>query len=191
MKRVVAIWVAFSLATTAGDFAILNLRVVEGEGMVYPTGGRATRGITVEVTDETGKPVPDVSVSIHMPEEGPSGVFTTGSRTEVVTTRQDGRATVWGMKWNRTPGVVQLRITAMKNGVRAGIVSVQHLSDTPVTVRDHASHGNRLLLIGLAVAAAAGTGLALGMARGTKTAASASTAVPLSIGTPSVIVGAP
>ena len=191
MKRVVAVWVAFSLAATAGDFAILNLRVVEGEGMVYTTGGRATRGITVEVTDETGKPVADVAVSFRLPEEGSTGTFSTGSRTEVVTTRQDGRATVWGMKWNRTPGTVEIRITAIKEGVRAGIVSVQHLSDTPVAIRDHGSHGNRLLLIGLVAAAAAGTGLALGMARGTTAATSTTATIPLSIGTPSVIVGAP
>ena len=193
MKRVVAVLLAFSLSAAAGDFAILNLRVVEGEGMVYPTGGRATRGITVEVTDETGKPVPDAAVSFRLPEEGSSGTFSSGLRSEVVTTRQDGRVTVWGMKWNRTPGTLEIRITAAKDGVRAGIISVQHLSDMPVAMHDRGggSH-SKLLLIGLIVAGVAAGGLAMGLSRGaTTTAAAVSPTVPLSVGSPSVIVGAP
>lgn len=163
--------------------------------MVYSTGGRATRGITVEITDEAGKPVPDVSVSFRLPDEGPSGTFNTGARTEVVTTRQDGRATVWGMKWNKTPGTLEVRITAVKSGIRAGIVSIQHLTDTPVAMRERigvASGGHsKLLLVALIAAGAAGGGIAMGLARNSRTAATVTPTIPLSIGTPSVIVGAP
>ena len=81
MKQLIALAVATINLGVAADFAILNLRVVEGEGTVYAMGSRATRGITVEVTDETGRAVPDVAVSFRMPEEGPSGVFTTGNRS--------------------------------------------------------------------------------------------------------------
>ena len=34
------------------DPAILQIRILEGEGAVYPIGARATRGVTVQVTDE-------------------------------------------------------------------------------------------------------------------------------------------
>jgi len=184
------------LTCAAGDFAILNLRVVEGEGTVYAVGSRATRGITVEVTDETGKAVPDVTVSFRLPEDGATGTFSTGSRTEVLTTRQDGRAAIWGMKWNRTPGAVQVRITAIKEGVRAGLVSTQHLSDITAAAGSPKSPGggggiSKILLIAIAVAGAGG-GLALGMSRGgTPTQPAAVAPVALSIGIPSVIVGAP
>src|ERR1700685_1502523 len=60
---------------------ILQIRILEGEGVAYPVGGRATRGVTIQVTDETGKPIEGASVSFRLPEEGPSGTFTNGSHT--------------------------------------------------------------------------------------------------------------
>ncbi len=194
MRRVIAIALASLLNAAAGDFAVLNLKVVEGEGMTYALGSRATRGVTVEITDESGRPLADVAVSFRLPEEGPTGTFSNGTRTDVVTTKQDGRATIWGMKWNRTAGDVALRITAAKSGVRAGIISAQHLSATAELAKSTSvSHGGshtKLLYVALAVAGAAGGGIAFGMARKPSTAAVSPT-VPLSVGNPSVIVGAP
>lgn len=160
--------------------------------MVYQTGSRATRGVTLLVTDDTGHPVPNVAVSFHLPEDGPSGVFASGSRTEIVTTTADGKASVWGMRWNRTPGTVELKITAIKDGVRAGIISTQHLSDSVAPGSGAPSgfsrggHG-KLLWISLAVAGAAGGGLAMGIRHSSPPAASPTTA--LSIGTPTIIIG--
>jgi hypothetical protein len=196
VKRVIPLALALWLTASADDIAILNIRVVEGEGTVYATGSRATRGLTVEVTDESGRPVPDATVSFRLPEDGPSGTFNSGTRTEVVTTRQDGRASVWGMKWNRTPGVVEIRITALKGAVRAGLVSIQNLSDAPAIAHSGPNlysgrSKSKLLIIGLVVAGAAGGGLAMGMARGAKSSPSVAPTVPLSLGSPSVIVGAP
>lgn len=194
MKRVFAVALAGLLCAAAGDFAILNIRVVEGEGIVYALGSRATRGLTVEVTDETGRPVPDVTVSFRLPDDGASGTFASGSHTEVMTTRQDGRVAVWGMKWNRTPGTVQLRVTAVKDGVRAGLVSVQHLSDVPAAAGAPRVAGrgmSKLLLVGIVIAGAGG-GLALGMSRSPQAAQTPVAApVGISVGAPSVIVGAP
>lgn len=109
---------------------IVQLKVLEGEGAVYRTGTRATRGLTVLVTDEAGKPVENASVSFRLPTEGPSGTFSSGLRTEVVTTGPDGRATVWGMQWNKTSGAVEVRITAVKDQARAGIISTQYLNES-------------------------------------------------------------
>jgi len=71
--------------------AILQIHVIEGEGVAYPVGGRATRGVTIQVADETGKPIEDASVSFRLPDEGPSGAFSNGSRTEIATTKADGK----------------------------------------------------------------------------------------------------
>src|SRR5580693_3788001 len=109
---------------------IVQLKVVEGEGTVYRSGTRATRGLTVLVTDETGEPVTDAAVSFRLPEDGPSGVFNSGLRTEVITTGADGKATVWGMQWNKNSGPVEIRITAVKDQARAGLISTQYLSDS-------------------------------------------------------------
>ncbi len=175
------------------DFAILNLRVVEGEGTVYAPGSRATRGITVEVTDETGRPLPGVTVSFQLPDEGPSGEFLNGGRSDVVTTQAEGRATIWGMRWNKSPGAVSVRITAAKDGVRAGTVSTQVLDpavpqQTTAGVR---SGKPKLLWITIAVAGAAAAGLAAGSLRGSKSGSQSTPVDSVTIGAPTVSIGAP
>lgn len=193
MYRVLACALAILLPLAGADFAILNLKVVEGEGMVYAPGSRATRGITLEITDETGRPVPGVAVSFLLPDEGASGVFLNGGRAEIVNTGEDGRATVWGMRWNKVPGSVRVRITAAKSGVRAGLIVTQQLDPSASVQTGAARHGgrSRMLLITLAVAGAAGAGLAAGALRGGGSAATTTPTAATSIGTPTVIIGAP
>ena len=174
--------------------AIIQLRVIEGEGAVYAAGSRATRGITVQVTDETGQPVEAAAVSFRLPDDGPGGTFGSGLRTEIVTTKADGRATVWGMQWNRVNGSFEVRVTAAKEPARAGIVVSQYLSDKVAAGSEgkgefHASHSYRKwLLLGAAVGGAALGGLALG-GRKTQTSAAASTLPPPVIGTPVIVIG--
>jgi hypothetical protein len=195
VKRFAAIVISALMPAWGADFAVLNIAIVEGEGTVYATGSRATRGITVQITDETGRPVPGVAVSFQLPDLGATGVFSSGARTEIVNTGEDGRATVWGMRWNRTPGDVQVRITAAKDGVRAGTVSTQHLSDHVAAdasgPRIGGGHRSKLLIVGLIAAGAAAGGLAAGMARGGGSVPAAAPQASLSIGRPSVIIGAP
>jgi hypothetical protein len=82
----------------------------------------------VEITDETGKPVPGVAVSFHLPEDGPGGLFVNGLRTEVSTTDGQGRASLHGLQVNRIPGRFQIRIVASKEQARAGTVCSQYIT---------------------------------------------------------------
>ncbi len=175
---------------------IVQLRVLEGDGAVYPVNSRATRGLTVQVTDESGQPVNGATVSFRLPDQGAGGTFSTGLRTEVVTTQVDGRATVWGMQWNKTPGQFDIRITAVREQARAGIMSTQYLSDATAekvagntASKFQASHHgrNRWLMIG-AIAAGAGVGLAFAAGQA-KSTPSVSPVVPTVIGSPSIIIG--
>ena len=157
---------AATLAWGADAPSILTIRVAEGDGAVYPIGSRATRGVTVLVTDEAGRPVEGATVSFTLPAQGPGGVFSTGGRTEIAATRADGRAAVWGMQWNRTAGLFEIRITAVKGQARGGVVSSQTLGNAP-EVRAAAPErtlsargGHKLLWISLAVAGAAAVGVA-------------------------------
>jgi hypothetical protein len=127
-------------AVIGAQVAIVQLKVVEGEGVMHAAGGRAVKPLTVEVTDETGHPVVGAAVSFHFPEQGSSGVFFNGLRTDVVISDAAGRATVRGFQLNHNPGAFQIRITAAKDQARAGIISTQSISDpksgaavTPVT----------------------------------------------------------
>ena len=178
---------------------IVQLRVVDGEAAVHATASRATRGITVQVTDETGKPVDGATVSFRLPEQGPSGTFNGGLKTEVVSTRADGKATVFGMQWNKIPGPFEVRITAVKDQARAGLVSTQYLSEAVAKAEQsggtgtfQASHKPRAkwLIVAGAVAAGAGAGMVLARPH-TPTAPPVSPIPPTVIGTPSIIIGGP
>ena len=195
MIRTLGILLATSLAFGADIPGILEIRVVVGGDAVYPVGSRATRGITVLVSDEAGRPVENAIVSFALPSEGPSGVFASGVRTEIATTRGDGRAGVWGMRWNRTPGSFELRVTAIKEQARAGISVVQSFSDAPElkVSASRGSGGHKILWIALAGgAAAAVAGVAgRGSANPSSSTPIAAGLSGIQIGTPTIVVGRP
>lgn len=185
---------AAALAYGADAPSILTIRVAEGDGAAYHIGSRATRGLTVLVADETGRPVEGATVSFTLPAEGPGGLFSSGGRTEIAATRADGRAAVWGMQWNRTSGPFEIRITAVKGQARAGVVSSQSLNNAP-EARDvsreklRAGRGShKLLWISLVAAGAGAVGVA-GVAARKSSAPAASFATPLKIGTPTISLG--
>jgi hypothetical protein len=178
-------------AAIPADPLILQIRILEGDGQVYALGGRASRGLTVAVTDEAGKPVANATVTFRLPEQGPSGVFANNARTEIATTNSDGRAVIFGMRWNRIPGEVRVRITALKGSTRAGAVALQVLSTSesvalsPTHIRT--GKRRRWMWISLVAAAAAGGGLALGGQRSAPNTPAAS--VNVNIGNPTIILG--
>lgn len=188
---------ALAFAVSAEASVIVQLRVVEGEGVTYRTSSRATRGLTVLVTDEAGLPVDMASVSFRLPDQGASGTFNSGLRTEVVVTGPDGRASVWGMQWNKTPGTVEIHITALKGQARTGIISTQYLSDTAAPKPGGegvftASHKGHKWLWIAAIAGGAAAGGAYAFLRSPGSPSSSSPAVTgLSIGTPSITIGHP
>jgi hypothetical protein len=177
------------------DPAILQIRIIEGEGAVYPIGARATRGVTVQVTDETGKPVASAAVSFRLPDDGPTGAFSSGMRTEIATTSADGRASVWGMQWNRVTGPLEVRITAAKGQARAGTVCGLFLSDAvaatePRSAKAPSWRSHRKIWLGIAIAAGAFAGAAAVTSRGTPSATAGSVNAP-QIGTPTITIGKP
>ena len=187
-----------ALSVSANASVIVQLRVVEGEGITYRTGTRATRGLTVLVTDESGRPLDMASVSFRLPDQGATGTFSSGLRTEVVTTGPDGRASVWGMQWNKTSGTVEIHITAVKEQARAGIVSTQYLNDsvTPTAGGEGvftASHGgHKWLWIAAIAGLAAGGGYAgYALTRSGPSNSPNPAVAGLSIGAPSITVGHP
>jgi hypothetical protein len=173
--------------------AILQIRVLEGEGVAYPLGGRATRGVTVQVTDETGKPVEGSSVSFRLPEEGPSGTFSNGSRAEIATTNADGKASAWGMQWNRTEGSFEIRITAVKGQARAGTVCAVYLSKSTAVSESSSplkiARNHKWLWITLAVVGAAGAVVAVTALAGKSTPPVGPAVTPTTIGAPTIVIG--
>jgi len=124
-----ALVVAFPCVAMA-QIAVLQIKVVDGDGAVHPAGARIPHPLTVEVTDETGRPVAGAAVSFQLPAEGPSGLFANGLRTDLVLTDASGRASIHSVQLNRTGGQFRIRITAVKEQARAGAVSIQYIAET-------------------------------------------------------------
>ncbi len=186
--RAAALALALPLCSrAAGDeVSILQIRIVEGEGAVHRCGARAAAGLAVQVIDETGKPVEGVTVSFQMPEDGPGGIFPNGLTTAVVATDSAGRASVSGMRWNRTPGPLHVRVTAAKGRARAGTTIFVYLSDTAVVP---SRLRRRLVWTVLALGAAAGVGYAANNRN--KGTAAAPPQTPTQIGPPTIAIGRP
>jgi hypothetical protein len=173
--------------------AVLQIKVTEGDGATHAAGTRNLRPLTVEITDETGRPVSGAAVSFRLPEEGPGGMFANGLRTDLVMTDANGRATVRNWQPNHTAGAFQVRITAAKEQARAGTLSRQYIAG-PAAGREpavKAKSGKKWIVVGLVAAAVAG-GLGAGVA-GRSTAAHAGPAPPtapaVTIGPPLITVG--
>jgi hypothetical protein len=185
--------------------AILHIRVIEGEGAVNAAGSHTTHPLTVEVTDETGKPVAGASVSFHLPEDGPGGTFGSGLRTDVTATDARGRANLHTMVLNRTPGRFAIRIVASKEQARAGMVTFQYIAEPNAAAPATSSTSGHSFLRGpgkwvligalAAGAATAGALLANKSGSGASPSAAATTASTssstITIGGPSLTVGKP
>jgi hypothetical protein len=178
--------------------AVLHIQVIEGEGAVNAAGSRNARPLAVEVTDETGKPVESVSVSFHLPEDGPGGTFGNGLRTDVTVTDSAGRANLHTIVLNRTPGRFAIRIVASKEQARAGIMSFQYISEPPGNSTKSvaaAKHSPLKWVVIAALAAGAATaGVLIAGKSGSNSAPASTPAAPaatITIGGPTLTVGKP
>lgn len=194
IARLLSIGLTVAIAVTA-QVSILQIQVVEGEGIVHPSGTRSTHPIAVLVTDDAGRPVAGAAVSFHLPDDGPGGVFVNGLRTDVAVTDAQGRAAVRAFQANRSSGQFQIRIVASKEQARAGVVSFQYVG--PERAGAKAAPG-RSTWKWLAIVAAGG-GAAAAVAASHRGGAAAAPTAPLpvpapagiTIGPPSISIGKP
>jgi hypothetical protein len=119
-------------------------------------------------------------------------------RTEIAITTPDGRASFHELLTGTTPGPFQIRVTAVKDSIRAGTVVDQYISDAPVKGSGSKSmvsgKGSRkwmlwAAVVGGAAAAAVVAGMSGGSGGSPSTPAAPST--PPTIGAPSISVGRP
>ena len=161
---------------------------------MHAVGSRGSSVLTIEVIDDAGNPVENAAVSFRLPASGPGGVFSNGLTTEVAITGRDGRAALSGVRFNKTAGPFDIRVTAVKDQVRAGIAIPRQLStrEGAKAANQAAYHAprKRLKLI-LVVAGAAAGSVAAGLAYSEKSGSAASSGDSLSVGMPTVTIGAP
>ena len=190
LRLATALVIALSCTATA-QVAILQIQVVEGDRAVHAPGSRSAIPLTVRVSDESGKPVAGAAVSFHLPEDGPSGAFAGGLRTEVAVTDAQGRVTLRGLRLNRIPGTFPIRIIASKEQARAGVVSTQFIAEPGSGVaRAHSGRRNWIAVLALVGGGAAAGILAAGKSDSGSAAPAAAPQAP-AIGPPSISVGKP
>ncbi len=111
------IWLFLVLCPVAlpAETVLIQIRVLEGEGAVSIAGAKATRPVTVQIIDETGKPVSGAGVTFRLPEESPTGFFDTGLKSEIQITSADGRASAWGVVWGEAAGPVKILMLRLES----------------------------------------------------------------------------
>ena len=186
--RLAALAVTLVCPATA-QVAILQIQFVEGEGAVHAPGSRSSRPLTVEVTDETGRPVPSAAVSFHLPEEGPGGAFANGLHTDVAVTDAQGRVSLHGLVLNRIPGRFQIRVIATKEQARAGALSSQYVAEPHSGMA--LAKASRSRTRWAVIAALVGGGAAAGILSAGRNTPAAAAAPPASVPVPSISIGAP
>ncbi|MDQ6666057.1 MAG: hypothetical protein M3Z23_16885 [Acidobacteriota bacterium] len=175
---------------------------MEGDGAVHAGGSRPARVLVIEVTDETGTPVSGAIASFRLPDEGATGLFANGLRTDLDVTDARGQASLRGLQFNHTDGEFQIRITVAKDAARAGTVSTQFINESrsanvpkQSAFQSRApgvSSSRKLLIIGLVAAAVAGGGVAA-LSHGPGNSKPVPTPAPsiLTIGAPTISIGKP
>lgn len=183
------------LASASGlraQSGLLEARIVEGDGQVSTPGNRLSRPLVVEVTDETGIRVEDAIVSFRLPEDGITGTFRNGLKTEILRTDSEGHAAMRSLVAGGLAGQFQVRLTVAKGAARTGVLSNQfiapprdrHLGPLAAILHPH----GRVLEIGALVLAVAVAGYVKEVGF---SGSSHSIQQPPVIGPPSVTVGRP
>ncbi len=129
--RTSCVWTVVLLIprVSTAQTSALHITVISGEDAAHSAGAHVTKPITIEVTDAAGQPVEGARTSFQMPEDGPTGVSSSGLRTDLAVTDSRGRATLRGFQLNRTPGPFNVRVTVVKEQARAGIVVRQRIGE--------------------------------------------------------------
>jgi hypothetical protein len=143
----------------------------------------------VEVTDETGQGVKGALISFRTPDDGVSGTFRNGLKTEILTTDSVGRVALHGLEAGGFAGRFQIRMTIAKGEARTGAVSNQFIA--PGSSKGVGGifrpRGRWLELGGLIVAVAGAAALKTALS----SAGGSNAQLPPTIGPPSVTIGKP
>jgi hypothetical protein len=141
----------------------------------------------VEVTDETGHGVKGAIINFRMPDNGVSGTFPNGLKSEILTTDRTGRVALRGLAAGGFAGRFQIRMTVAKGDARTGAISNQYIGPGSSKGSLFHSHPRWLEVGGLVAVAVAGVAVKAAISSG----GGASVQIPPTIGQPTVTVGKP
>jgi hypothetical protein len=162
----------------------LKVTVLEGQSAK----NNIRKGLAVEpvvlVSDEKEQPVSGVMVVFTLPGTGAGGSFPGDSKSAIVYTNQQGRATARGFKPNSTPGDFQIVVDASFHGLTARSIFTQ----TNVLTENSKGFSPKLIAILAIAGGAAAAGVVA--ASGGSSNAPASSVTPARSST-SIVPGVP
>lgn len=91
--------------------------------MRVTAGSRSFGGVSIQLTDRQGTPIPQAQVRFRLPEAGPSGKFPNGQLIEDQFTDGEGKAAAWGIEWGTREGICHVAVTAQSGALTAGTVA--------------------------------------------------------------------
>ena len=168
----------------------LNLVIVEGEGAINNIRQRTSRETIVQVQDENHKPIAGAAVVFLLPNDGPGGVFASGSKTASVVTDASGRATMPRLTPNNNAGQFQIRVHASYRGQEADAAISQSIAAGAPVAPAHTGLSGKAIAIIVGVAAAGAVGAAVGLSGGGKSSTPTPTPPTTPTGTISLGSGA-
>ena len=167
----------------------ISIVIVEGEGAINNVKERVNREPIVQVEDADHKPIGGAAVVFFLPNQGPGGAFSDGTRSLTVTTDAQGRAVARGIQFNRLSGQMQIRVTATANGQTATATITQtNVSGTSSSGGGLSPTAKILIVVGAVVAAGA---IGAGAYLATRGTSSSSSGLPTAITAGTPTVGAP
>ncbi len=172
----------------------LTIEVIEGSGAVAARDSVSPQRFAVQVREASGAPASSVTVQFRLPSEGPSGDFASGSKSESVLTGPDGKAFVRGIRWNSTPGKLDILVRVTNQAERVEIIIPAEISASLPASRQLAPKSAKKWIILAVVSGATAAGLAVasgGKSTPAITAAPPAASLPPSLGAPVITIGKP
>jgi len=163
----------------------LNIVVVEGDGAINNIKQRTAREVIVQVEDENRRPVAGAAVLFMLPDSGPGGLFTNGTRTLQVMTDEQGRAVAKGLRLNNVQGKFQIQVQASYQGVTA-TTTITQVSAVITAAAAGGISGKLIAILAVAAGAAAGGAIIATRSGGGSTAPPGNPPTTITPGTPSV-----
>jgi hypothetical protein len=164
----------------------LRIEVIRGEGAIHNVRDKEPLRPAVRVVrGDAGDPVPGASVTMRLPDSGPSGLFTSGRILTLITNSGGEAAPPGSFRTNMQLGSWEIRVSASHQGETARAV-IPQTNAAPVEAFVSPGGGSRRTRLLLAALAAGAAGAALGVtgygSRGRSTAA---------VGAPPSVAAAP
>jgi len=150
----------------------LTVEVLQGQGVEHDITAPRESSITIRVADETQKPVVGAVVVLQLPQRGPGGNFSNGTRFETILSAANGQATVQGFRPNSVPGEFPIMATVSYRDYQSVTLDIEQKNVAPAAQPGKPSpvqatkRDSRKLITLVAIVGGAAAGAALGLSGG-------------------------